>query len=153
MTLTVQIIAGSCLLVFCKIVHLAVVAIAMPMFGRLATGLRALRREVQAAALLSFGVAVVLMVHTIQIWLWAYMLHAVDAFDDFGTSFYFSTATYTTVGYGDLVLGPDLRVFGAFASICGLLAFGISTAFLMGVVVKLLPLEFRADDGRDPRRT
>ncbi|MFC3118107.1 ion channel [Jhaorihella thermophila] len=46
--------------------------------------------------------------------------------------------TYTTVGYGDLTLGPGLRVFGTFAGVAGVLGFGISSAFLIAVMSRLL---------------
>ena len=56
---------------------------------------------------------------------------------DWNTALYFSLVTYTTLGYGDIVLGPDLRIFGAFASVAGLLAFGLSTAYLVALMTQI----------------
>ena len=50
---------------------------------------------------------------------------------------YFSLVTFTTLGYGDIVLGEGLRIFGAFASVTGLLAFGLSTAFLVALMTRM----------------
>ena len=47
--------------------------------------------------------------------------------------------TYTTVGYGDVIVGPDYRLFAAMAAVTGLLNFGLSTAFLVGLFGRLLP--------------
>ena len=64
---------------------------------------------------------------------------AFGAFSDPGTSVYFALVTYTTLGYGDVVLAENIRLYGAFASVTGLLGFGLSTAFLVAVFSKLLP--------------
>lgn len=89
--------------------------------------------------MLSAGVGLLIVAHTITIWLWAIALFASGAFADFATSFYFSSVTYTTLGYGDIVLEPTVRIFASFAAITGLLTFGISTAFLVGLLVRILP--------------
>ena len=64
---------------------------------------------------------------------------AFGAFGDPATAVYFSLVTYTTLGYGDIVLAENIRLYGALASVTGLLAFGLSTAFLVAVFAKLLP--------------
>ena len=38
------------------------------------------------------------------------------AFPTMAASFYFAVVTYTTLGYGDIVLAEDLRALGAFRS-------------------------------------
>ena len=50
---------------------------------------------------------------------------------------YFSFVTLSTLGYGDIVLGPDLRIFAAFAAVTGLLAFGLSTAYLVAMMTRM----------------
>ncbi len=99
--------------------------------------------------LLSAGIGLLIVAHTITIWLWAIGLYASGAFSDFATSFYFSTITYTTLGYGDIVLAPSLRIFASFAAITGLLTFGISTAFLVGFLVRILPDVFEQNNPND----
>ncbi|WP_410001065.1 ion channel [Tateyamaria omphalii] len=58
---------------------------------------------------------------------------------DPSTSFYFATVTYTTLGHGDIVLSTEARIVATFCAITGLLTFGISTAFLTGVLSRILP--------------
>ena len=62
--------------------------------------------------------------------------------DSFEDAIYFVLVTATTVGYGDLTLGTEYRIFGAFAGVTGLLTFGLSTAILVSLFEKLL----RKDD-------
>jgi len=64
---------------------------------------------------------------------------------DFSDALYFLLITYTTVGYGDVTVGPDYTLYAAMAAVTGLLNFGLSTAFLVGLFTRLLPAELDAD--------
>ena len=139
MTLFSQIMLGTCLLTACALVHVLIVVGSLPYVSRLGHLLKHRPVVLRNAVLLSFGVVAVVLGHTLQIWAWAVVLWGVGAFADFPESFYFATATYTTLGYGDLILGPGLRVFASFASITGLLTFGISTGLLISLVSRLMP--------------
>ncbi|MEP4702734.1 MAG: potassium channel family protein, partial [Parasphingorhabdus sp.] len=70
---------------------------------------------------------------------WAVAWIHYGVFSDWNLSLYFSMVTYATVGYGDVVLNDGTRIFGTFAGITGILAFGISTAFLVAVMTRILP--------------
>ena len=47
---------------------------------------------------------------------------------------YFSTSTYVTIGYGDVVLAPGHRVLGAIEGASGIILIGWSTAFFFSIV-------------------
>ena len=138
--MTTQIFFGSSLLMACALAHVAVIALSVPLFTRVGNRTKGLPAPIFVAAILGFGIGVVLAAHTVQIWSWAIVLDLLGAFDKFSDSFYFATVTYTTLGYGDVVLGSDLRIFATFASITGLLAFGVSTAFLISILTGLASL-------------
>ena len=53
------------------------------------------------------------------------------------TALYFSTVTYTTLGYGDVVLTPPWRVLASLEAANGILLFGWTTAFLFMVVRRI----------------
>ncbi|KIC49247.1 ion channel [Tateyamaria sp. ANG-S1] len=139
MTTAAEIAFGSLFLVICAIVHVGIVTGAIPVIIRVASALDGARTAVSVLMLLSFGVIVILFAHTIQVWSWAFAFLFVDAFDGFAEAFYFAMATYTTVGYGDIVLDPGTRIFATFAAVTGFLTFGISTAFLMTAISALFP--------------
>lgn len=83
------------------------------------------------------------MLHAFQIWLYAMMYWAaLDAFATFEEALYYSTVTFTTVGYGDVVLDGRWRMVGAVESANGFLLLGWSTAFLIQVVARLRSVEF-----------
>lgn len=83
------------------------------------------------------------VLHAIQIWIYAVLYRFGGAIGTFEEALYFSTSTFTTVGYGDIVLGPGWRVLAAIESANGFLLLGWSTAFLLQVVSRLRSVEFR----------
>lgn len=137
-----QILSGSFLLIVCALVHVACVAGGISVLPVLGARVQSFHKVVRTASLLSGGIVVLLAAHTVEIWLWAFAFDAIGAFSSFSTSFYFATVTYTTLGFGDVVAGDSLRIFASFAAITGLLTFGISTAFLIGLLVRVLPSFF-----------
>ncbi|WP_299298135.1 ion channel [uncultured Tateyamaria sp.] len=138
-----QILLGSGLLASSAVIHVLAVALSLPLFKSVAGSVpddRHPLRRVIVFLLLTLGV--ILAAHTVQIWTWAAVFMLISDLPDFGTSFYFTTVTYTTLGYGDIVLGEGARIVATFCAITGLLTFGISTAFLIGVLSKVLPDRF-----------
>lgn len=89
--------------------------------------------------MLSTAVGAIVLTHSIQVWMWAASFLVLGALNTLETALYFSLLTYTTLGYGDITLGADFRLFGGFAAVTGLLTFGISTAFLVGLISRMFP--------------
>jgi hypothetical protein len=138
-----QILLGTGLLTFSALVHVGAIAWSIPLIVKLAGWFSAERStRLRTVALLAFSVFVLVLAHTIQVWTWSVVFFEITDLPDLVTSFYFATVTYTTLGYGDIVLGPEARIVATFCAITGLLTFGISTAFLIGVLSRLLPKVF-----------
>jgi len=93
------------------------------------------------------GAAIVVVVlglvgiHTVEIWLYALVYFIQGALPDFESALYFSTASFTTIGYGDVVLDKQWRLVSAIEGANGLLLFGWSTAFLFSVTARMRTLE------------
>lgn len=83
----------------------------------------------------------VFVIHWIEIWMYALGFVAVGALDDIKTALYFSASSYSTIGFGDVVLSPDWRLFSAFEGVTGLVLIGWSSAFLLSVTSRLRLLE------------
>ena len=71
--------------------------------------------------------------HTIEIWMYAAVYAGLGLTDTFETALYFSTSTFTTVGYGDVVLNEDWRLLSAIEAANGFILIGWSTAYLVTV--------------------
>ena len=78
----------------------------------------------------------------LDITLWATFYHVQTALPNFEEALYFSTVTFTTVGYGDVVLGSDWRQLATFEAINGWVIFGWATALIVAVIQRLY---FRPD--------
>jgi hypothetical protein len=80
-------------------------------------------------------------IHTLEVWLYALGYLAIGAINDFESALYFSTVTFASLGYGDIVLSPAWRIFGAIEAVNGLILLGWSTAFLISLMSRLRSLE------------
>jgi voltage-gated potassium channel len=81
------------------------------------------------------------LLHAAEIWIYAAFYVVVQALPELEVALYFSTVSYTTVGYGDVVLGPNWRVVGAIESANGIILLGWSTAFFVAIVGRIRWLE------------
>jgi hypothetical protein len=72
--------------------------------------------------------------HMLEIGVWAAVYWRVGALPDPTSSMYFSAVTYTTTGYGDVVLPLDWRVLGGVEALTGILMCGWSTGFFFAMV-------------------
>jgi hypothetical protein len=75
------------------------------------------------------------------VWLYAVLFRALGEFATFEQALYFSTVSFSTLGYGDLTLSAPWRVLGAIEGVNGLVLIAWSTAFLMSVTARLRLLE------------
>lgn len=103
-----------------------------------ATRLHSILRQ---CLLLITAVLGIVFLHTVEIWSYAVVYELLGATKGFEPALYFSTVSFTSLGYGDIVLDPRWRVFGAIEAANGLILFGWSTAFLISLMGKLRTLE------------
>ena len=80
-------------------------------------------------------------IHTLEIWLYAVVFLELGTMPDFETALYFSTSTFSSVGYGDVVLPAHWRLFGAIEAPNGLILIAWSTVFLISLMSRLRALE------------
>ena len=78
-----------------------------------------------------------LAIHLVEIGIWATFYWLRGCLADADSSLYFAGVTYTTVGYGDLVLPNEWRLLGPIEGLTGILMCGLSTGFFFAVVSKL----------------
>ncbi|MCP4209127.1 MAG: two pore domain potassium channel family protein [Shimia sp.] len=134
-----QLLWGSVVLSACALIHVGLLACMIEALSYMGRWVRNRSRMLRTTAVVGAAFVMIVSSHTIQVWLWAAVLLYMDAFEYLYDALYFSLVTYTTVGYGDVVLPVEFRVFGAFGGVTGILCFGISTAFLVSLINKLLP--------------
>ncbi len=124
-----------CLLAICVAIHAGGVAVA----------LGALRRDPAPSprlwpwtwAFIRLAGWMVLL-HLLEITVWASFYAWRGAMPDMPSALYFSAVTYTTTGYGDLVLPTEWRLVGGVEALTGILMCGWSTGFFFAVVSPML---------------
>ena len=87
---------------------------------------------------LSIVIALIAL-HGAEIWLFAVFYLIVGAAPDLEQALYFSTISYSTVGYSDVHVSLDWRLTGAFESILGVILLGWSTAFFFRMLSRIDP--------------
>src|SRR5271170_1221800 len=102
----------------------------------IATGIRGLG-PVRSAVLMVRFTTLMIVLHILQILLWAgfYRWHCLPSWK---ACFYFSSASYSTVGYGDIVLPRVWRLLGPVESITGVLMCGFSVSFVFAIATRLV---------------
>ena len=79
-----------------------------------------------------------IVLHLLEIAVWALFFWWHKCLPDVESSFYFSGVTYATLGYGDLLLPKEWRMFGPLEALTGSLMVGLSIAFFFAVISKML---------------
>jgi hypothetical protein len=82
-----------------------------------------------AGTILMFFVAAL-----VEVGMWAGAYLALGAIEDAATSIYYSMVTFTTLGYGDVVLSDRWRLLSSLEAANGIIMFGWTTAVVMAVV-------------------
>jgi Ion channel len=122
--------------VFTQIFGLVVLSRGMPHFMRWGRLHRHGFGRTVAMVATVFGL---FLVHTVEIWTWAGAYLVLGTLPDFPDALYFSAVTFSTLGYGDIILAPEWRLFGALEGVSGLLLIGWSTAYLVSASTRYGP--------------
>jgi voltage-gated potassium channel len=93
-----------------------------------------------------FSTAMIVL-HILQILLWAGFYHW-RCLPTWESCFYFSASSYSTVGYGDIVLPQIWRTLGPVESVTGVLMCGMSVSGLFAIASRLVAAE--AHDATEP---
>ena len=76
---------------------------------------------------------------TLEVWLWAVVYFALGVISGFETALYFSIASFSTLGYGDVLPAHGWRILAALEGVNGFLLIGWSTAHLIAASIRVGP--------------
>ncbi len=96
------------------------------------------------------------LLHVAEIALWALFYLWRGYLPDAEAAFYFSGVTYTTVGYGDVVLAKPFRLLAPVEGLVGILMCSLSMGYFFVVVNRILqgqPQESPTASGKDEKIT
>jgi hypothetical protein len=97
--------------------------------------------------LIDFTIVVLVMsftfvAHMIEVAVWALLFMMCREFQDFGAAYYHSAVNYSTLGYGDVIMSPSWKLLGPLEAADGSLMFGVSTAMIFTVILRLIQTRF-----------
>jgi len=90
-------------------------------------------KEMEKAVLISVLTVWMFLAIVLEAWLWAllYLYNPlITALPDMETAFYFSMVTFTTLGFGDVVLTGQWRMLASIQAANGVIIFGWTTALI-----------------------
>jgi ion channel len=129
-----KLLIGWALMGLCVVVHAIGVTTAV-------RWLRGLRRSAtflhQWTGIFVWLAGWIILLHLLEVTVWGLFYLWKDAMPDLASALYFSAVTYTTTGYGDLVLPAEWRLLGAIEALTGILMCGWSTGFFFAIVSRM----------------
>jgi len=78
-----------------------------------------------------------IFIHACEISVWAVFYLWERCLPDAESAFYFSAVTYTTIGYGDVVLTKPWRILGPIEGVTGILMCGLSAGLFFATVTRI----------------
>lgn len=139
-----QILLGTCMIGLTVAVHAVGIIVLIRLLSE-----RVMRKDgpqslVRMVGVLVFTVLAIFFVHAIEIWLWALLYVGLGTFDVMERALYFSTVTFTTLGYGDITLLPRWQLLSSFEAANGIILLGVSTAFVFAVIQRMYQVQPRS---------
>jgi hypothetical protein len=91
------------------------------------------------------GVTVLLAttLHGLEATIWAFAYRLLGAVPDDKSAILYSLEAVTTYGHHNLYLAAHWQLMGALEALNGLILFGLTTAFLYGLIQRVWPAEIR----------
>jgi hypothetical protein len=79
-------------------------------------------------------ILLMILLHVVEVFIWAGLYAWVGAFPDFRTALFYSLGSYSTVGAEGLRPARQWEMLGGLEGLVGALMFGLSTAFIFAVM-------------------
>jgi Ion channel len=132
--MVMRLLAACSLMALCVTIHAGGVTWALRSLRRLPASMLRFWRSTGLFILVAVWIV---LLHLVEISVWAGAYVWTGAMPDLPSALYFSAVTYTTTGYGDLVLPKQWRLDGGVEALTGILMCGWSTGFFFAVVNRL----------------
>lgn len=137
-----EIILGLSLIVFTLIIHSVGMYLVMHRFELNWPTFLNEKNEFRRQFYFGHLVMIMLLTHILEVFVIAVVLYGIHALSDLRTAFYFTGETYTTLGFGDILLPSGWRQLAMFIAMSGLFTFGWSTGVLVNIVGKTYDAQF-----------
>ncbi|MEX1131647.1 MAG: ion channel [Flavobacteriales bacterium] len=142
--MAINLIPAFALLAICVAIHATGLSLLLRwMEKRTQHGKRTMWKDIWLLVRVSW---IIVALHTLQIIIFAIFYLDVGSMPDIHTAFYFSAVTYTTVGYGDILIPEAWRGLAGAEALTGILMTGLSTGFFFMILSRVFIHTNRSKD-------
>lgn len=129
-----DLIFGALLIGWTAALHAGFMVVAQKLFRK-----RALQvtHNLERAMMITCVVLWFFLAIVLEAWSWAMVYMLLGIFDALEPALYFSTVSFTTLGFGDIILPKEWRLLGAFQAAAGMMIFGWTTAMVFEAVQRI----------------
>jgi voltage-gated potassium channel Kch len=132
-----QVLIGSVLMIITTFIHAGGMALGLRGLAIVYTDRSGMPSILIRALVVGAFVVVMFVTTLVEASAWAITYSMLYAVSDFEKALYFSTVTYTTLGYGDVVLDAQWRLLSSFQAANGIIMFGWTTALIVVVIYRV----------------
>ena len=132
----VNVVIGALMMILTTAIHASGMVIALRQFRAVQQGRR--KHWTQNRVFRISGIILLMFnVSLVEVLAWAGAYLALGAIEGLERATYFSMVTFTTLGYGDVLLDEQWRLLASFEAANGIIMFGWTTAIVIAVVQRL----------------
>ena len=129
----VQVLLGAVMIIVTTVIQ-AIFTIAGVKMLRWRLSPKVTKSLVKSTLTLALFVLWLFLATILEVWSWALLYLSLGVASSLEQAAYFSTVTFTTLGFGDITLDENWRLLSSFEAANGLLMFGWSTALVFAAV-------------------
>jgi len=133
-----QLLIGSALVIATVFVHALATSLLLPTLRRLQPGSWKPRGRLTEMNIVAILVLLLFLTAVVEVALWAVVYVQVGALVGFEEALYFSMVTFTTLGYGEIVLMERWRLLASFEAATGIIMFGWTTAIILAAIQRIV---------------
>ena len=132
-----NIMIGCVLMILTTAVHALATLWALRVYERMCVKQWNFRSHWLRVTVVSMFILIMFIASVFEATIWAGAYLMLDAFSSAEEALYFSMVTYTTLGYGDVVMEEGRRLLASFEAANGIIMFGWTTAMIVAVVHRI----------------
>ena len=135
--MALQLTIGTVMIILSIVLAAAFAQMLVSLKGRFNAWIVREPHGIKFVAVLSVAIIWIQVAYSIFIWSWAALFKGIGAFGSWEEALYFSIVSFTTLGFGDILLPVEWRLLSGMAAANGLLMFGFFTAYIVEVMRRI----------------
>lgn len=128
------------MILICTVIHILLTTVILLGYHNVKLRRWVVKSLLRQVAIIALAALITFVALVGQVLAWALLYLQLGALTDVEKALYFSTVSFTSLGYGDVTLQPHYRLLGSFEALVGILMAGWSAALLVTVTQKVIAM-------------